>query len=77
MTIDDASDRENFPTGLQQSTSMAATEGRVWVPKESQQPIVEWYHSNLQHALIKRTIYSVGQTFAWKRLSTMVEKHIS
>ena len=49
----------------------------VWVPKNIQQRIVEWYHSNLQHARINRTINSIGQTLTWKGLSTMVEKHIS
>ena len=48
----------------------------VWVPKNLQQRIVEWYHSNLQHAGINRTINSIGQTFTWKGLSTKVEKHI-
>ncbi len=51
--------------------------GKVWVPKELQQRIVEWYHSNLQHAGVKQTINSIGQTFAWKDLSMMVKKHVS
>ena len=48
----------------------------VWVPKNIQQRIVKWYHSNLQHARINQTINSIGQTFTWKGLSTMVKKHI-
>jgi hypothetical protein len=50
--------------------------GLIWVPKEAQQRIVEWYHSNLQHAGITRTINSIGQTFTWKGLRPMVEQHV-
>jgi hypothetical protein len=51
-------------------------DGLVWVPKESQLRIVEWYHSSLQHAGITRTVNSIGQVFTWKGLRPMVEQHI-
>jgi hypothetical protein len=50
--------------------------GKVWVPKQLQQWILKWYHSNLQHAGVTHTINTIGQTFVWKGLPTMVEKHI-
>ena len=50
---------------------------RVWVPKELQQRIVTWYHDNLQHAGVTRMVNTIGQTFAWKGLRTMVEKHVA
>jgi hypothetical protein len=50
--------------------------GLVWVPKEAQQQIVEWYHSNLQHAGITRKINSISQMFTWKGLRPMVEQHV-
>jgi hypothetical protein len=40
--------------------------GKVWVPKQLQQWIVKWYHSNLQHAGVTHTINTIGQTFVWK-----------
>ncbi len=55
---------------------MTTFNGKVCIPKELQQRIVKWDHSNLQHAGIMRTINSIGQTFAWKGLCTMVEKHM-
>jgi hypothetical protein len=51
--------------------------GKVWVPKSLQQRIVAWYHDNLQHAGVTRLINSIGQTFAWKGLRTMVENHVA
>lgn len=51
--------------------------GKVWVPKELQRRIVTWYHENLQHAGVTRTLNSISQTFAWKGLRTMVEEHIA
>ncbi len=55
---------------------VTAINGLVWVPKEAQQQIVEWYHSNLQHTGITRTINSIGQTFTWKGLRPMVEQQV-
>ena len=49
---------------------------KVWVPKDLQQIIVKWYHANLQHAGITWIINMIGQTFVWKGLHLMVEKHI-
>jgi len=51
--------------------------GRVWVPKALQQRIVTWYHDNLQHAGVTRMVNTIGQTFAWKGLRTMVESHVA
>ena len=50
--------------------------GRVWAPTVLQQRIVAWYHDNLQHAGVTRMVNTIGQTFAWKGLRTMVEKHV-
>ena len=41
-----------------------------------QQQLINWYHSNLQHAGVTHTINTIGQTFAWPGLWSMVEKHI-
>ncbi len=51
-------------------------DGKVWVPQHLQQRIVKWYHDNLQHAGVTRMIATINQTFAWKGLQTMVEKHV-
>jgi hypothetical protein len=50
--------------------------GLIWVPKKVQQWIVEWYHSNLQHAGITRMINLISQMFTWKGLRPMVEQHM-
>ncbi len=52
-------------------------EGKVWVPKAMQERIVEWYHCNLQHAGINRTVNSIGQVFDWTGLHPMVEKYVN
>ena len=51
-------------------------DGLVRVPKESQLKIVDWYHLNLQHAGITRTVNSIGQVSTWEGLRPMVEQHI-
>jgi hypothetical protein len=68
---------ENIATINIDSSDVTTFNGKVWVPKELQQQIVEWYHSNLQHADINRTTNSISQTFAWKGLCPMVEKHVT
>ena len=67
---------ENTTTININGSTMTTFNSKVWVPKELQQRNVEWYHSNLQHPGITRTINLIGQTFAWKGLCTMVEKHV-
>jgi hypothetical protein len=39
-------------------------DGKVWVRKELQQWIVEWYHTYLQLAGMTRMINTIGHTFA-------------
>jgi hypothetical protein len=67
---------ENTTTININGSTMTTFNSKVWVPKELQQRNVEWYHSNLQHAGITRTTNLFGQTFAWKELCMMVEKHV-
>jgi hypothetical protein len=67
---------ENIATINIDGSNVTTFNGKVWVPKALQQRVVEWYHSNLQHTGITRTINSTGQTFAWKGLCPMAEKHV-
>mgnify|MGYP006217509771 CR=1 FL=1 len=39
---------------------------KVWVPPNLQQQIIEWYHTNLCHPGVTRTLNSIGQTLGWK-----------
>jgi hypothetical protein len=50
--------------------------GKVWVPENLQERLVEWYHNVLQHARKNRMINTISQTFAWKGLTTSVENHV-
>ena len=50
--------------------------GKVWVPENLQERLVEWYHNVLQHAGKNRMINTIGQTFAWKGLATSVGNHV-
>jgi hypothetical protein len=56
---------------------MITIDKKVWVPKDAQQRIVDWYHTNLQHAGINRRIKSIGQTFTWEGLRAIVEKFVT
>jgi hypothetical protein len=58
---------ENIATININGSGMTTFNGKVWVPKELQQRIVERYLSNLQHVGINRTINSIGQTCEWKK----------
>lgn len=59
------------------SNDVTTFNGKVWVPQALQQQIVAWYHKNLQHAGVTQMVNTIGQTFAWKGLCTMVEKHVT
>ncbi len=52
-------------------------DGKVWVPKAMQERIIEWYHCNLQHTGINRTVNLISQVFDWKGLRPMVEKYVN
>ncbi len=67
---------ENIATINTNGSNVTTFNSKVWVPKELQQRIVKWYHSNLQHAGITRTINLIGQAFVWKEFWTMVEKQV-
>eukprot|EP00804_Cyclotella_cryptica_P021643 CCRYP_020648-RA/>CCRYP_020648-RA protein AED:0.79 eAED:0.49 QI:0/-1/0/1/-1/1/1/0/148 len=45
---------------------------KVWVPPSLQRRIIEWYHTNLRHPGVTRTLNSIGQTFGWKGMRTHV-----
>jgi hypothetical protein len=46
------------------------------VPTSLQRRIIEWYHSNLRHPGVTRTINSISKTFYWKGIRPQVEDHI-
>ena len=50
--------------------------GKVWVPTQLQARIIDWYHSNLRHPGLTRTLNSLSQTFKWKGMRRQVENHI-
>jgi hypothetical protein len=50
--------------------------GKVWVPENLQERLVEWYHNVLQHAGMNRMINTIGQMFEWKGLATSVGNHV-
>ncbi len=50
--------------------------GKVWVPANLQERLVEWYHKVLQHAGKTQMINTIGLTFAWKGLATSVGNHV-
>jgi hypothetical protein len=51
-------------------------DGKIWVPANLQSRIIDWYHTNLRHPGVTRTINSIGQTFAWRGIRPQVEAHI-
>ena len=50
---------------------------KVWVPAELQLRIIEWYHLNLQHAGVTRTVNTIVQIFGWPGLHRQVQTHIA
>jgi hypothetical protein len=51
-------------------------EGKIIVPATLQKQIIDWYHSNLRHPGVMRTINSISQSFYWKEIRPQVEEHI-
>ena len=52
-------------------------DNKIVVPSNLQRRIIiNWYHSNLCHPRVTRTINSINQTFTWKGLHPQVEAHI-
>ena len=50
--------------------------GKIWVPPNLQPRIIEWYHENLRHPGVTRTINSINQNFNWKGMRAQVEDHV-
>ena len=41
---------------------------KVYVPKEAQEDLSQWYHKSLQHPGIYRTTNTIKQHFGWPGL---------
>ena len=66
-----------FSTQDYDNISVHIFKGKVWVPKDHQERIIDWYHTNLNHTGSTRTINSISVTFGWKGLRKQVEDYIS
>jgi hypothetical protein len=59
-------DHTNLGTIIINGTQVTTFKDKVWVPKELQERIVDWYHSSLQHSGVNHMINTSSQTFTWK-----------
>ena len=50
---------------------------KVYVPKAGRERMIEWYHSNLQHAGSERTATTMRQHFDWPGAKSEVYGHVS
>ena len=66
-----------FSTQEYNNISVHTFKGKVWVPKDHQERIIDWYHTNLNHAGSTRTINSISVTFGWKGLHKQGKDYIS
>jgi hypothetical protein len=58
------------------NTTVHTIDGKIIVPANLQRRIIEWYHHNLRHPGITRTINSISQNFYWKGIRTQVEDFV-
>ena len=49
---------------------------RVYVPKEGREPLIQWYHENLQHAGPDRTALTMRQHFEWPGMVEQIKNYI-
>jgi Integrase zinc binding domain/RNase H-like domain found in reverse transcriptase len=50
--------------------------GKIYIPKTLRKPIINWYHTALQHPGIQRTEQTIRSHLRWPGLITDVENHI-
>jgi hypothetical protein len=68
--------KNNFGSLSFGSTKVHTFDGKIWVLETLQSRIIDWYHTNLRHPGVTRTINSLGQTFAWQGIRPQVEAYI-
>jgi hypothetical protein len=75
-TLQKQASNDRFGTMTFSNTLVHTIDGKIIIPESLQKCIINWYHSNLQHPRITRTINSISQTFYWKGIRPQVEEHI-
>ena len=58
------------------SAEVVTFNGVIWVPKDIAEGIISWYHENLGHPGVTRTVRTISQNFGWKGLRADVERYI-
>jgi hypothetical protein len=56
------------------NTEVHALEGKILVPASLQLRVIKWYHKNLKHLRVTRTISSIAAVFGWRGMCSQVRK---
>eukprot|EP00957_Ditylum_brightwellii_P124926 9523671-Ditylum_brightwellii.AAC.1 len=65
---------KRFGSKTKRGVKLTTFDGKIWVPDELTEGIVEWYHENLEHPGREGMINAVSKNFKWKGLTAQIEK---
>eukprot|EP00957_Ditylum_brightwellii_P177644 13530708-Ditylum_brightwellii.AAC.1 len=67
--------KQQFSRVTLRDVKVVTYQGKVWVPENCREELIEWYHKNLQHWGSNLMQHTIGTNFCWPGWTAQIARY--